>query len=565
MKLSWTTAVIFFFSCAVHNLHAQQPPREMLKTAWALLPTDQTAADSIAYLLLNTIKQSDPPNDTLHVEAFYLLGTLEFYKKRYRISANFYEQALATNYIRNNKPARLNCLNNLGGSLMRLGKIPEALGAFHKAMSLSQELQDQASIEDLRINIAELECELGEYDQAIALASMALKAASQRQDTFKMATCHLNLGKYHIFKKQLEQGELHNQTAIRHFEYLNDPYNLIAALINQSRIEQLKKNHEASNQLLQRIIGIVETENYKNSLAPVYIHLAENAMVPGASDVHKAAGYAREAIRLSELSGRRDHLEEATLLLSKYFAKINDIDSFDSTIDKYNDIKRETAALSARAASEELKIMYNLDDLNNRNLQLQQNVQSKNQQMLLLSLGLLLASGAGGIIFLQHRKLKRNVKTMFQMNVNLAYAEHGNASGPAELPDPSIELSDSDLYKLILKKIETRELYRDPSLGAQDLARHVKRSRLAVSRAIKNVGKTNFAGLINEFKVNEARRLFMEQGNKLSISDIAAASGFSSRTSFNRHFKDLTGFTPTAYLELLNGAVTENETEGDEP
>ena len=34
-------------------------------------------------------------------------------------------------------------------------------------------------------------------------------------------------------------------------------------------------------------------------------------------------------------------------------------------------------------------------------------------------------------------------------------------------------------------------------------------------------------------------------------ADIAAATGFSNSISFNRSFKELTGFTPTDYLNML--------------
>jgi AraC-like DNA-binding protein len=37
----------------------------------------------------------------------------------------------------------------------------------------------------------------------------------------------------------------------------------------------------------------------------------------------------------------------------------------------------------------------------------------------------------------------------------------------------------------------------------------------------------------------------MEPRSRLTMGDIAQSSGFNSRTSFNRHCKELTGFTPT--------------------
>jgi AraC-like DNA-binding protein len=176
------------------------------------------------------------------------------------------------------------------------------------------------------------------------------------------------------------------------------------------------------------------------------------------------------------------------------------------------------------------------------------------------------SAGAGSIIFLQYRKLKRNLKTMFQMNLSLAYSSHDDAGETAEPVDETVpDLSDSALYKLILRKIEQKELYKDPQLSLHDLAKHVNRRKKVVSRAINNAGKTNFAGLINEFKVNEARRLIMEKGSFIAINDIATMAGFNSRSSFYRHFKELTGFSPTDYIEMMGRMEgPSEETEGED-
>ncbi|MEY3367729.1 MAG: hypothetical protein RI973_884 [Bacteroidota bacterium] len=565
MKQIQAAALLILVLLGSVELPAQPASFELVEKAWELMSTDQAAADSITYLLLESVNDDPAVNDSLLANILFLAGTLEHYKKRYHISCSFIEQALRTDFIRDSKERSLKCLNNLGTSLNYLGKIPEALDALQKAMKLSVELNDQESIDDLRINIAELECELGEYDEAISLANQALESWEQKKDTFKMGLCQLNIGKYLIYKKEYEKAAQHNRKAIRFFEYLGDNYSLIAALVNQSMLEQLKKKYAVSEQILQRIISIVEIEKFEYNLAPLYIQKADNAIATG-TDLPKAREYALEAIRLAEISGKRTYLEEATLALAKYYAKVQDFDNFESTIEKYNEVKRETATLSAKAAAEELKIVYDMEGLSSHNVQLQQDVRSKNRQLLLSLLLSLVSTGAGGIIYLQYRKLKRNMKTMFQMNLSLAYSKRDDGGKPARpIDEASPNLSDSDLYKLILKIIEQKELYKDPLLSLHDLATHLKRPKHVVSKAINNAGRTNFAGLMNEFKVNEARRLIIEKGNAIAVSDIASMAGFNSRSSFNRHFKELTGFTPTDYIEMMGRMKgPSEETEGED-
>jgi AraC-like DNA-binding protein len=359
-----------------------------------------------------------------------------------------------------------------------------------------------------------------------------------------------------------EEGEKNTLKASQLFEQLNDRNLLSAALINLSELEHLKGNYQSSNRLLQRVIDISGDNPEAVGLSPVYRQLAENAISVG-TDLHKAEGYCLKAIRLAELSGKRDYLEKAILVLSKYYSKINDFNNFSQTIDKYNKTAKETVTLNARAASEELKIIYQTNQLSSENRDLQLTVRSKNNQLLLSLLGFLVASLVGAVIFWQHRKLKQNMKTMFQMNLSLAYskqepAEIADAPGTFP-PDNESEMSDSQLYLIILRRIEKMEFYKNPNFGIEDLAKHLKRNRRSISRAISTVGKTNFTSLINEFKVNEARRLILEQGGKVPMGDIATAAGFNSRISFNRHFKEFTGFTPTDYLSMLQNTVVEEK------
>ncbi|RTZ46849.1 AraC family transcriptional regulator [Chryseobacterium arthrosphaerae] len=53
----------------------------------------------------------------------------------------------------------------------------------------------------------------------------------------------------------------------------------------------------------------------------------------------------------------------------------------------------------------------------------------------------------------------------------------------------------------------------------------------------------NFFQYVNEFRVEQAKKLLKETNSKLSILGIAYESGFNSKTSFNTTFKKLTGQT----------------------
>jgi AraC-like DNA-binding protein len=57
---------------------------------------------------------------------------------------------------------------------------------------------------------------------------------------------------------------------------------------------------------------------------------------------------------------------------------------------------------------------------------------------------------------------------------------------------------------------------------------------------------TTFSTLINSYRVDEAKELLIREPTH-TVLDIAFASGFNSKASFNRIFKRVTGMTPSEY------------------
>ncbi len=565
-----TIRILFFLMIAGTTLQAQPYQGSELQIAISqayqhLGAKELDKADSLGYSALRTLQNSDMTLDTAWVKLYHLLGTLENYKARYRVSVNFFKKALEFPLVKNNPSLKQAILNNLGSSQIYIGKFPEALKSFSEALKISEQMNDRESILGLWVNMADLEFELGHYKDAIELTQKALE---EIESPLLLSYCHLNLGKYYNFDNQLDKSYQYTETALRGFTEQNDTYYIVASLINLSDIQRKLKNFPAAIQTMQKAMDMARANNFDKFIGTTLIHQCKNIILSG-SNLSQARDYALEAIQLTRISGRREHMEEATLELARYFAAIGDMKAFANAMDEYNTIKEETIRLNANAAAEEFKAIYEQERLYAEIKALRQNIRFKNQQLLFGLLVLLTVTLTGSIILAQYTKLKQNMKTMFQMNVGLAYSRHSEDSIPesseSSSSDTEPDLSDLQLFKLILRKIEENELHKDPNFGLIDLARHMNRARSTVSKAINVAGKTNFTNLINSFKVNEARKLLLEKGSEMSIGSIVTEAGFSSRISFNRHFKELTGFTPSQYLQMSNQKVEleEGELAGD--
>lgn len=73
-----------------------------------------------------------------------------------------------------------------------------------------------------------------------------------------------------------------------------------------------------------------------------------------------------------------------------------------------------------------------------------------------------------------------------------------------------------------------------------------------VSQVINQVRGKNFFDYVNGFRVEEAKRLMADPNHRhWKLLSIGHAAGFSSKSTFNKVFKETTGSTPSAYFHVV--------------
>ncbi|MEM9402172.1 MAG: helix-turn-helix domain-containing protein [Pseudomonadota bacterium] len=127
---------------------------------------------------------------------------------------------------------------------------------------------------------------------------------------------------------------------------------------------------------------------------------------------------------------------------------------------------------------------------------------------------------------------------------------HARIINPPMVPatDDDAEKPDrlNELAARIRACVEDEALYRDPSLTLASLARHVASNTSSVSAAINTVLGRSFSDFVNEYRVATVKASMLDTPQKTML-ELALAAGFSSKTSFNRVFKAMTGQTPSAW------------------
>ncbi|MDE1151894.1 MAG: AraC family transcriptional regulator [Micavibrio sp.] len=99
----------------------------------------------------------------------------------------------------------------------------------------------------------------------------------------------------------------------------------------------------------------------------------------------------------------------------------------------------------------------------------------------------------------------------------------------------------------ILKLMQLDKIYHEASFSRADLAREVGASENIVSRVINQAFGKSFPKLLNEYRVEDAKRMLRDPAIPINI--LAFEVGFNSIASFNRVFREVAGETPSQFRQ----------------
>jgi AraC-like DNA-binding protein len=109
-----------------------------------------------------------------------------------------------------------------------------------------------------------------------------------------------------------------------------------------------------------------------------------------------------------------------------------------------------------------------------------------------------------------------------------------------------------DLEEELDRAMAEDRLYTDPDLTLPDLADSLGQTRHRVSQCLNGYIGDSFYDYLARYRIRHAERLLREHPEQ-SILEVAFASGFSSKATFNRQFKEVTGRSPSSVRASTQG------------
>ncbi|MCC3157474.1 helix-turn-helix domain-containing protein [Hymenobacter sp. 15J16-1T3B] len=108
---------------------------------------------------------------------------------------------------------------------------------------------------------------------------------------------------------------------------------------------------------------------------------------------------------------------------------------------------------------------------------------------------------------------------------------------------------DARVLERIRRALEDEQLFRNPTLTLAELAAHTDLPTRLISFTVNQGFGKSFNDLVNGYRVAEVQRRLTrtDDAQRLTLLGIAFESGFNSKTTFNRIFKQVTGVAPSEF------------------
>ena len=193
----------------------------------------------------------------------------------------------------------------------------------------------------------------------------------------------------------------------------------------------------------------------------------------------------------------------------------------------------------------------------------QERLKAANLHLFIAELSIIVLLLACVILIVIHNlnKIKRKNRVLYQrlqsqeaLDVELKRKE--DAQHTKLLPDDRASDGDeTDLLYLHLKELmKDKNNYTDPNVTRKSLAAKLGTNEKYLHETIKKYLDLSFSEYINLLRLDYAREMISLHLNKLSLEDIAMMSGFGTRQTFHRLFRDRYGLSPSEYSNLLKNS-----------
>jgi AraC-like DNA-binding protein len=135
---------------------------------------------------------------------------------------------------------------------------------------------------------------------------------------------------------------------------------------------------------------------------------------------------------------------------------------------------------------------------------------------------------------------------------SVVYAHQLLVTKPEPEPEVTKEKIDEKIADSAIEKVqrgmEVQKLYLKHNLNIEEFSKRIDLPVKDVSAVINKHYGTNFFEFMNKYRVEEAKRLLLDDScAEMTVLDILLQAGFNSKSAFHRFFNRMVGLSPTEF------------------
>ncbi|HUH50545.1 MAG TPA: tetratricopeptide repeat protein [Flavobacterium sp.] len=332
-----------------------------------------------------------------------------------------------------------------------------------------------------------------------------------------------------------------------------------------ARTYLFKKDYQKSIEYYNAALSLLSNNIGDIKLLTGFIHGELGAAYLALGDYPKAKEYLDMSEEIADIADAVNLKIETYTSLSEYYKSIEDYKNYSVYQEKL--ISTTYAFNSLQKAAIDKMIKYLDSDVEKM---------SKNESILLYSLGGLMIIGGGALFYTNQRK-KKTTERFKQIIKELKESEHASQqliaaneaevapvviqdkreepSNNSESTKKSINISDKKEKEIFdgLKEFERSNGFIDRNISLATLAGQINTNTIYLSHILNNVYEKDFNLYINELRIKYAMlKLTTDKKYRTyKISYLAEEFGFSSHSKFSSVFKAITGLTPSVFINHL--------------
>jgi AraC-like DNA-binding protein/Tfp pilus assembly protein PilF len=516
---SITTNVTGGQNNTIHLGFKQLPLQQLLDTANHYYDKSSFDTALLCYsLIINaTVKDTNLKQQGRVVDAYNRSANIYREMSDFRTAYEFYLKALHLCEKYDFMSFKPKIYNNIGVIYYDFNEFNIAKSYFFKALDLNR--RDSILEQIVFSNLGTIEMKVGNMDSAFYFTNKAIQISVKRLDSLNL---HMMLNVLALSHQKIKQYD----SAFYYFRLtLNDA----------------EKSNSIDRQAhYLSLISKLFFEIRKIDSALFYVNLSNTI-----AKTHNLNGIlAENYLTLSQIEDLKNNKTKAFEYFKKHTALKDSIFNT-SILANINQLQHLHEASKINQQIEQLTIEQHIK---NRTIYYQRVI----QHVILATL--LLVSGFLIFVFFQKRKLSTAYNVLFEKNIKIIELQEcppGAHLGKYQ-KSPLTDEMQNELLIRIYALMEDVSIVCDTQFSLDKLASMVQSNRVYVSQVINDVLKKNFRTFVNEYRIQEAQRLFSELDTSLyTIEFISLKTGFKSRTSFIAAFKEITGVSPSFYLNSM--------------